>query len=715
MKRSLALIIAAIIAASALAACAAPRSALDPRIALTSSDAADAASWLADRLGDRLGDRVVVGTDPAGYDVDVSSLEDDGYVIRACGGEDVLLAKTPDGLDRAARKYVKMVEAGDVSDVTYHEGYRVKRIELAGRDIAEYTVYAEDSAPVIAAARDFAAQIERACGASIAVVVGEPSAPYISLGYTHDESLGNVGYTWEISEDGLTLRFSDLYPSTAPAVGVRRYLERALDWFGLSYGYEDLAPADLVSLNAGDAGADVCDFDYISSYGDFADPDNFTNGHPAYSNIVHACHGVLAHKLAADLSKNPDRPWMYDEPCWLDETFYEYALEDLTDYIEANIAAGNMPGEGLRFIDIAQSDNAGWCTCKKCTEMYRAEGLTHAGEVLTFANAISEELNETYPGIYYGVFAYWDTKKPPKTIRPNDLLYVTYCFDCNCSLHALDGSKCTTGEPYNNWKTKPEHDNATVCYYYEQWEKMTDKLYAWYYAIGNGFLTASYVHRVRDDLSWLYEHGARGLFWEAEDEGYNVTKVGRWLSYLLTWDIDMSDERFDEYYDRILRLLYGEDNVGVMRAIIDEQTRIYANTPCATCWGWGPVHASVSPVMWEQSYDYLFELSERALSRAESRMMELRLTRISCALIYRCSLSSYYDAVNAGDEARVAELCRRYALIDERLTAFGCDMTAIRPFAGEDATMYYRDLETQMTSNAVVRNAPLIGIEVTER
>ena len=716
MKKLLSLTLAAIMLAAALASCAvAPKSTLNANIRLTSSDAEDAAEWLTSRLGDKLTDRVVIGTDGSAYGVDVSTLEADGYIIRSFGREDVLFAKAPEGLDRAVRKLAKMIEAGAVSDVTYHEGARIKRIELAGRDISEYTIYCEDRDKVIAAANAFSADVERACGVKLPVVSGVVEAPYISLGYVHDESLGTVGYEWEIDEGGLKLGFSDKYEQASPEVGVKRYLEKALDWFGLSYGYEDLTPADLVSLEVGDSGRDVCDFDYISTYGDnISGGDPTPNAYPAYYNIVHACHGILSLRLAGDLSKDPDKPWMFDEPCWLSEDFYEYSLQDLTDYIESKIEAGLVPGDTLRFIDVAQSDNAGWCKCKDCAKMYKDEGYTHAGEVLTWANRVSEELNETYPGIYYGVFAYWDTKKPAKTIFPNDLLYITYCFDCNCSLHVLDGSKCTTGEPRQGTQFRAEHDNETVSYYFEQWAKLTPRIYAWYYGIGNGLLSVSYIHTVRENIRYLADHGVKGVFWEAEDEGYNTMKAARILTYYAYWDPYMSDDEYNAIYDRILRVLYG-DAANYVKAYIDEETRIYANTICATCWGWGPVHASVNPVMWRDNYDLLFDTVEHARVLANDKAQERRLIKLSCECIYKGSLGSYFDAYEAGDDERCEELCRRYALIDERLTSVGIDMTTIRPFAGEDRVMYERDLLTEAWKSVWIRDADFIGLNVPTR
>ena len=141
MKKTIALILCAVFIAAALASCAVPQTANTSNIRVTSSDAADAAEWLAGRIGEKAAN-VVLGTNADGYALDLSSLEDDGYFISARGGEDVLiLAKTATGLDIAVRKYAKSVERGDaIADVTYHEGERVKKLTIAGNDISDIKV-----------------------------------------------------------------------------------------------------------------------------------------------------------------------------------------------------------------------------------------------------------------------------------------------------------------------------------------------------------------------------------------------------------------------------------------------------------------------------------------------------------------------------------------------------------------------------------------------
>ena len=214
MKKLISLTLVIIMLSAALASCAAaPKAtaAISANIRVTSSDALDAATWLTERLGDKLTSRVVLGIDGEAYGVDVSSLEADGYIVRDLGGETALFARTSDGLDRAARKYAKMVESDAVADVTYHEGYRVKRVELAGRDISEYTVYAGDETLLLSAAKEFASYIKTACGAEVAVSTGTPAAPYIVLGFVHDETLSSCGYRWNVTDKGLTFECSDAY------------------------------------------------------------------------------------------------------------------------------------------------------------------------------------------------------------------------------------------------------------------------------------------------------------------------------------------------------------------------------------------------------------------------------------------------------------------------------------------------------------------------
>ena len=217
MKRTLALILAAILFAAALAGCAVvpnESAALRANIRTTSSDADGAAEWLSARLGDKLTDRIVLGTDGDGYGIDLAELENDGYVIRNLGGEVALLARTTDGLDRAVRKYAKAVESGTaVEDVTYHEGYRVKALTVCGEDISAFAVVTDDGDKYCQsfAASELVSYIEKACGAKLAIFKASEydalggSAPKAIRLTTDYPALGDEAFRITVAEGGVTI------------------------------------------------------------------------------------------------------------------------------------------------------------------------------------------------------------------------------------------------------------------------------------------------------------------------------------------------------------------------------------------------------------------------------------------------------------------------------------------------------------------------------
>ena len=683
MKRFLALILAAIMLAAALASCTsvAPGTpGVNANIRVTSSDALDVAAWLTDRLGDKLTDRLVIGTDADAYGVDVSTLADDGYVIRAVGDETAIFAATDAGLDRAAREYAKAVEAGrSVADATYHESAPIKNLIIAGRDITEYTIYAENEEKIIESANDLAAHLKTATGAQLSVSTDEAKAPYIALCYIHDDALGSVGSRWSVTEGGLTIECSDAYKKSSSLYAVRRFLETKLDWYGLVSGFEDLRDADLIEIAAGESGEEKCAFEWSVTHGGWACLyDRFDNDIQDINFDRHTCHGMQNHKFGGELSESEDKNWAYDQPCFLDETFYEAAKRDVEQYIIDNIKSGKTPGDDFVFVDLGAGDNGYWCECKDCSALLRKEGSV-AAHVLTFANRLSEELNEKYKGINYGIFAYAGTNRPPKTMRPNDLVYVTYCFDFNCSEHPLDGSRCMR-DPSKGVDFGP-HDNKTFAGHFLGWTEICDNLYVWYYGLPNSLLTMSYMHLVREDWTWLYRSGAKGVYWEAEDTGYETNWIAKQLANQLLWDIEMSDERFSELYDRALYATYG-DGYALIRGFVTTIDRIYEATPCMNCWAFGVYSYPdylytlyVDPDMIAEKYDLMFDLLEAAIPLARNRRQEQRCVALQAGLIYKGSVAAYPKAQAAHDTERMAELSRRYALMRDRLLKFGVDIT----------------------------------------
>ena len=431
----------------------------------------------------------------------------------------------------------------------------------------------------------------------------------------------------------------------------------------------------------------------------YSAPAAFTHNLPTLSAIPNACHGLQNNKFAGDLSTSSGRDWAWDQPCWLDEDFYEVSLEDITAFIQKRLDAGAVLGDDLVFIDVAHGDNAEWCKCKECAALYRAEGPTHASHILKWINRLSEELNETYPGLYYGIFAYQGTNKLPKTIRPNEHIFITYCYDDSCSAHSLDGKDCDE-DPIKNLGllNRGDHDNRIMSADLLDWLAVTKNVYVWYYGLMNGFSTMSFVHTVRDDITFFYKNGVKGVFWESEDRGFSTGKISKLIAAELLWNVDMTDEEYDECLGRVLRHLYGEDAVSAVREYVEIQDRVYQNGRCMTCWAFYGIRSHMSEVMYSGVADELFEIIESAIPLADSKAHEQLLWRLSCENIYKTCSTGYFTAYNAGDDERVTELSRRYDLMVSRIDRLGIDITAT-PFVFVNweplRIGYERDLEVE--------------------
>lgn len=673
MKKLISITLAAIMVVAALAGCASEKNTIDPQIRMTSSDAADAAEWLDQRLG-TIPDRIVIGTQTDGYGIDVSALENDGYIIRNLAGEIALFAKTADGLDRAVRKYAKSVEAGiGVEDVTYHEGTRIKKITVAGRDISEYTIFCDDDERLRTAAGTFSDRIAEACGAVLPISTDSPRAPYILVRFVRDGELKNVGYRWNVTEDGITFDCSDVYKNNSANVALTRFLVNRLDWFGLDFGFEDLPSADLIEIKSGENGTETPCFDWArptsGQWGEYLPHYGLDLG-----PRIAADSGIQLNQFGGELSTSRWGTWTEDQPCWLDEDFYDIARADIVKYIEDRLASGQVIGEDFTYIDIAQGDNRNWCKCTKCMKQMVVD-RSQSGSVITWANKISEDLNETYPGLYYYVFAYNETRVPPKVTKPNELIYITYSYNHPCSSHTLDGTHCTTFDNWPNDKGLATR-NDVMAEQVRTWAKMTPKLTVWTYGSCDGLMSMNYVHTVRDDIRFLYYSGVAGHYGEGEDNSFDPNWIARWLEYSLYWDIDMPDEKYDALYSRIVRILYG-DGYDLVREYVDLHGQAFENGKCETCYhAYAIGRIQDEPINKEfisANYDLMFDLMERAISLADSADTERRSIKLQCSCIFQGSIASFESASNAGDDARVSVIKERYALIAARLSAYGID------------------------------------------
>ena len=683
MKKLLSLILAILLLASVLASCATSPAALDPRITVTSSDASDAAAWLTDRLGDRLTDRIVLGTDADGYGVDVSTLESDGYFIRSFGSEVALFARTADGLDRAVRKYAKMVEAGDpVADVTYHEGYRVKKLTVCGGDISAFAVVTDDGADEAMqfAASELAKYIKQACGAELAIFTASefaalggsaPKAIRLTVDYP---ALGDEAFRVTVTADAITIaggRYRGcLY-------GVYDLLED-IGWrfvegpvTGSSSLTDYLYEADTVDLTPAldreEHGAVgyrcIAGISNREQNGDIAAKyrkmdvggENGYAKHGQYGLFGHTCHGINSFKSAL----KDEGLWIGGQPCYSDPDVIECVQNAIRASLDARLDAGQEIGKDIVTVDVSHDDNGDFCRCKRCAAIKKEEGAL-SGVTLRFANAIAEMLAEEYPGVWAATFAYSGTTEPPAKTRPLPNVRVAYCLYVDngwilCTAHNALGVDCPAdcvnrkvGDQLSTWASMCTNDNLEIWYYP-------------FVVYGQGFGCPIFTGEY-ETLSSLFSEDfplSSMMICSGDGNGVHQESLAIYLCSKFMWEGEkLTKEDYYAYIREWFEIFYG-DAAEYMLAYFGQIEIAGQTTGC-----WISFHDSnwktVNRQYVADHFDYWWDLYHSAKKACASAKEEEYVERYMAGMMYISIGITYNDRYTNGTEEQRAVIAERY-------------------------------------------------------
>ena len=705
MKKALALTLAVIMLAAALAGCsAAPTANISANIRVTSSDATDAAAWLTERLG-AITDNVVIGTDADGCGVDVSALEDDGYFIRSLGDEVALLAKTAVGLDRAVRKYARFVEAGTgVADVTYHEGYRVERLTVAGNDISTYAIVRvnEDDDCVTTAATELATYIEKACGAKLAICT---EAEFASSGAAHkiaissgDESLGDEGFTITVADDGtLTIHGGRFRGSL---YGVYGLLED-IGWRFIaqpdSY-YDELVPkdrqeflyeADHVDLTAEIDRTEIPSIpirggclglrsrnSYYSQYAE---------GRGGYGFVIRMSHGLQNNH---DLIFSGEFEGVYKgygveghQPCLTNgdvlDAIDNYALE----YVRTRLDAGQQIGREIVCVDVAHWDGPSFCKCKNCEDIRILEGCI-CGTVLRMTNRVAALLAENYPGVSAGMLAYGVTEKMPRVTKPLANVVVSLTFwpagtpkIIPCYNHVASGEECGD-DIFNNKNFAADLD---------EWLEYVDPkmMQIWFYPFEDYFNYTSPIYRVLlKDMKFFADKKIEHVYYCMErntprNNGHICEGLTEYLGSKFMWNAYMTEEEGMELLREWFDIVYGEDAGDAVYelAMFAEQAG-----DAAGCWGCFSTPTRVNYEYVAKHADGLWDKCMRASELADDAAGERQAKRYITGIMYMIVAGCYNDMYVNGTDAERAVITERYReLYLRRCEIYGGDPAAFDP------------------------------------
>ncbi len=229
------------------------------------------------------------------------------------------------------------------------------------------------------------------------------------------------------------------------------------------------------------------------------------------------------------------------QPCFSDEENYQKVLEKARRILKSNPNA--------EIISITQNDNNNHCTCKDCSAIFKEEG-SHGAPLIRFVNRLATELEDEYPDIKIETLAYMFSTDVPKVTKPHKNVIIQLCSLDMCCACPLSDLKCDINERF-----RPQ---------IEEWGKVTDNLYIWYYAVEftENSRNAPFMNfdALYDTYTLFMQNNVKGIFNQAyinrESEEFGALR-GYMLSKLM-WDTDMTREEFDRARDEFITAYYGE-------------------------------------------------------------------------------------------------------------------------------------------------------------
>ena len=539
MKKTIALALSLCTLASTLLSCSSSDAGkYSPEITVSSSNAEDYAVWLTNRLGDKLTDSVylALGSD-ASRGIDMTDFENDGYILRTEGGSVTVAGKTETGLDLAVRRYANAVEAGTASelDASYHEGYRIEKLMLAGHDISEYTIEypAEHNENMLYAVSEMQRLIKKkACGAELDAEQGiSVRECAIEFRHSRDDSLRYDGYRYFFEGSRLVIEGA---VERGCMWGVWFFLENELGWECINYGNSLLREADLIEVSADCEKTAVPSFDYFDphvTYGMKTDTERYNprksiDSKYSYGAISYACHGTQMKKWGGYNTVDY-------QLCYTDEGVFYNVKDDIIERTENALAAGSVIGKDLKSVDVSQGDNGDYCHCTECMKVFKEEGGAMSGCVVRWANRLEEEqLGRGRRKIRRACVSYLrvhgSCTSPTAGTAPNENVYLTFAMQRHLlrarhqqpQMHIARPAWPCHGAADNKQRQLRRMDQKGWC-------DLSDNIYIWYYGLDTSVQQYTIIDAFFDDIKFFKDCGAAGVFLQFETNGLrNAARMG---------------------------------------------------------------------------------------------------------------------------------------------------------------------------------------------
>ncbi len=238
--------------------------------------------------------------------------------------------------------------------------------------------------------------------------------------------------------------------------------------------------------------------------------------------------------------------WHETEPCLTNPDVLRIVTEAVLAELKANPNREN--------ISVSQNDNDKYCKCPKCAAIDEREG-TPMGSLLTFVNAVADEVAKSYPDVKVGTLSYWYTRKPPKTIKPRPNVQIQLCSIECCVIHPINDPACPK--------------NREFCQDMDNWGRICSNISVWNYNtnFSNYLLPFPNLRVLEPNIRHFVANQAKGVFMQAAGDarGAELSDLRNYVMGNLLWDPNRSGRLL---VNEFLELHYGRA-AGPIRRFID--------------------------------------------------------------------------------------------------------------------------------------------------
>ena len=690
MKKALSLVLCTATLISLLAGCGSETTTGTQASSVTASGNVSVyTDWLTDRLtaDGRITDdtKIIVGNadTAAEYGIDVSTLSDDGFIIRrsATDNTTLIFASTNNGVDRGVRHFANYCSDEGELNVVKGEGYRIGKITIAGADLSEYVIVnpEPDNVNMTYTAEELQRYLSDACGISPEIVTEADDDAY-AITFVRDEDgseYGDENFLIKSHDHGITITggkfrgcMYGMHTFLEEYIGIRFYYKFGTTPVNGDYSQAYIYEADEITIAAdeidyyGEASivsrCGYSDYPYFSPALKYNGPMYNRGQQSTYNDYLYGTYGVagnVTHGLytiyfpGQEFGEWDPNYQPGTNPCFTNEDLFDELFSRVVadlDHRVNDLGEEPMKERSMCCIDIAQLDTSSFCMCTDCMAVYREEGAV-SGAIIRHANKMVEALADTpYSDVYVGCFAYYGTTKPPKVTKPNDKVIVNYCFYMSddgknkvCANHSFGDPDCESNNKFTEL--------------YDQWCEISNNMYIWYYPTVAYYFanTTQDIFKMYGDIKYLADRGTYGIMALQDNMDSSRIYFMKWyLIQRLMWDADMTYDEYVGHIKEFLYLNYGDgyelvyDYLLLMDRIGDGD---------GSCWAgiFSPPMEKMNFTMLKQQKELLLELHEEARRLAADTYQEEMIDALFMFTRYHIAIATHTDMwVNGNDDSR---------------------------------------------------------------